>query len=634
MPPLEAVGFSPRYGRPRPLTSRVTAPPAKPSHSAASARPIKPTPLTDDLRTFTGRVDATAAVSNQKPHSFLWELKASPRRPVSQISKTRPFPRLLTPLAIFPPGTLQPLLALSLADASPRHTATATSAAAATAAAAGTATAAAATAAAAAATADTAATSAMDPSEAATADEPAVAPTLKDNEQGEPGSHDCDDGIGHCDGRSAEGETASVTVSDAAVDLDLTPLHLVNDSPRWLLFPQNSAYQPKALALPSSADDATYVEILDAMRRVKLFRGLTDAEVAAVVGLGRIKAFPRYACLTREGTLGASAVFLLAGQLLSVSAKGGPATLSPGASIDERCLIADGAREASVSALTACRVLILDREAIDPKERFRRPPVMSALEATPAYGELLRVVVGATLEALPFFSALVASRRAALAALMGVAYYPAGSVVFREGDQGTKFYIVSEGAVEIHKAAGKYTGSRIVSLVTPRNDRPWFGEVAMWLRKPRAGSALVVEDARLLVVDEVHFDDFLSMVPDFRPYLNKNHKQDASLAKQGDGGGAKSLDEIMGEQTKTAEQASVLTKWQSRGLLGKADDGKQPAAERSMYAERWERWVTTLLYMSESGSAALRDDGGGATVSFRTADYTWSPRAVRREHAH
>ena len=48
----------PRYGQPRPLTSRVTAPPAKPSHSGASARPIKPTRSLMTSTAFTGRVDA------------------------------------------------------------------------------------------------------------------------------------------------------------------------------------------------------------------------------------------------------------------------------------------------------------------------------------------------------------------------------------------------------------------------------------------------------------------------------------------------------------------------------------------------------------------------------------------------
>ena len=56
--------------------------------------------------------------------------------------------------------------------------------------------------------------------------------------------------------------------------------------------------------------------------------------------------------------------------------------------------------------------------------------------------------------------------------------------------------------------------------------RAIVGEVALWLRKPRQGSALVVSDvARLLVVDEFYFDQFLAHVPDFRPYLNKNHRQ-------------------------------------------------------------------------------------------------------------
>ena len=57
--------------------------------------------------------------------------------------------------------------------------------------------------------------------------------------------------------------------------------------------------------------------------------------------------------------------------------------------------------------------------------------------------------------------------------------------------------------------------------------------MALWLRKPRAGSAVVVSEAcKLLIVDEMHFESFLSHVPDFRPYLNKSHKQASVLKTQ------------------------------------------------------------------------------------------------------
>ena len=174
---------------------------------------------------------------------------------------------------------------------------------------------------------------------------------------------------------------------------------------------------------------------------------------------------------------------------------------------------------------------------------------------------------------------------------------------------------------------GKFSGSKVVSSIDKHAHRPWFGEVALFMRKPRAGSALIVERARLLVVDEINFDTFLAMVPDFRPYLNKNHKQPSALA--GNKKGMLTLEQSTAEEEKLKEQANVAMKWQSGSRLGgkKKDDG----AERSIFAERWERLVTSILYLYQR-KAGEGGGGGGrySTVSFKTKDYIFRPQQKRR----
>jgi CRP-like cAMP-binding protein len=294
--------------------------------------------------------------------------------------------------------------------------------------------------------------------------------------------------------------------------------------------------------------------------------------------------------------------------------------------VGESGLVADAVRDLSVSALTACKVFIVDRSALDPHgaDAWRRPPVMTALEKTDEYTELKHHVITGMLETLPFFMALVSSRRAALASLMNITYYEAGSMIFREGDQGTRFYIVSDGVVEIHKSGSKYSGSRVVSVITPTMDRPWFGEVAMWMRKPRQGSAIVGTDARLLVIEEINFDAFLNMVPDFRPYLNKNHKQ-TTVHNNVHNKDRRSLEVAQAEEQKLTEQSNVAMKWQSGGRLGSG--GKDDLQERSLYAERWERIVSAMLF--RTGHTPAGGVRAVTTVSFRTADYVYKgPRAA------
>ena len=342
--------------------------------------------------------------------------------------------------------------------------------------------------------------------------------------------------------------------------------------------------------------------------------------------------------LVREGTPGASCFVILSGSLVAFASKtASPVSLRVADTFGEAGLLADVLREHTVSAIGVCRAFVLDRSTIDPpREAWRRPEVTAALQATPEWAELRHTVTSGMLEQLPFFGQLVASRRNALAAMMTIINLEQGHVIFREGDMASKFYIVSEGAVEIHKAGGRFSGSRVVSMITSTNDRPWFGEVALWLRKPRAGSAIAVsESCRLLSVDEIHFDTFLAHVPDFRPYLNKNHKQASVLANKK---GIVSLEAAAAEDSSLGEKQNVLAQWHSGGRLGGRGGDSTDLKERSVYAERWERMVTMLLYMPLDGmalpSASARSERNPlSTVSFRTADYVHRPdtrTSVRR----
>jgi CRP-like cAMP-binding protein len=249
---------------------------------------------------------------------------------------------------------------------------------------------------------------------------------------------------------------------------------------------------------------------------------------------------------------------------------------------------------------------------------------------------------------------------------MSINIFEQGHVIFREGDQATRFYIISTGAVEIHKNAGRFAGSRVVSSVTPDIDRPWFGEVALWLRKPRgapppppprgaaaccarlccegehdpsttrarrrarrvrsccmcaAGSAVVTsETCRVLVIDEMDFDAFLAMVPDFRPYVNKNHRQVTQHTKKG---GSVTLEAAAAEEERLHTTTAVTATWQSGGRLGGRTD--LDATDRSLFAERWERIVTALLYLPGADDGERGGGGRGhSTVSFRTADYVFN----------
>ncbi|HYY94716.1 MAG TPA: DUF1003 domain-containing protein [Pyrinomonadaceae bacterium] len=113
-----------------------------------------------------------------------------------------------------------------------------------------------------------------------------------------------------------------------------------------------------------------------------------------------------------------------------------------------------------------------------------------------------------TLEAIrsvPLFASLDDETASALRALLEVEQRSAGSSLFQTGDAGDSMYLIEGGRVRIHIRDAD--GDDVTLAELARGD--FFGEMALLDGKPRSASAMVVEDARLAVLQR---DDFLAFV--------------------------------------------------------------------------------------------------------------------------
>ena len=79
--------------------------------------------------------------------------------------------------------------------------------------------------------------------------------------------------------------------------------------------------------------------------------------------------------------------------------------------------------------------------------------------------------------------------------------YPAGSVLFREGEESSAMYVVQRGEVELVRRGR--SSSRLLAVV-PAGE--FFGEMGLINGRPRAATARVRKDARLLVIDGETFE--------------------------------------------------------------------------------------------------------------------------------
>jgi CRP/FNR family transcriptional regulator, cyclic AMP receptor protein len=83
--------------------------------------------------------------------------------------------------------------------------------------------------------------------------------------------------------------------------------------------------------------------------------------------------------------------------------------------------------------------------------------------------------------------------------------FSAGEVLFREGERGEEMYVIQSGLVRVVKRVG----GEYRSLATLGRGE-FLGEMAILNGRPRTATALVLEDARCLVIDAATLEQMLT----------------------------------------------------------------------------------------------------------------------------
>jgi CRP-like cAMP-binding protein len=82
--------------------------------------------------------------------------------------------------------------------------------------------------------------------------------------------------------------------------------------------------------------------------------------------------------------------------------------------------------------------------------------------------------------------------------------FSTGTSIFKEGEVGNEMYVIQSGKVNITKKARDM--EKVLVTLGPG---AFFGEMAIINQKPRSASAVVLEDARLLVIGPKTFDTMI-----------------------------------------------------------------------------------------------------------------------------
>lgn len=115
-----------------------------------------------------------------------------------------------------------------------------------------------------------------------------------------------------------------------------------------------------------------------------------------------------------------------------------------------------------------------------------------------------------SLQNVPLFSDLDSAELEQLAGLCRHRSMPKGNVIFYEDDPGTSCYIIVSGKVKIVVTADD--GREHILGVLQEND--FFGEMSLIDGQSRSASAVVVEDAQMLMIQRDEFLKLLRSNPD------------------------------------------------------------------------------------------------------------------------
>jgi len=105
-----------------------------------------------------------------------------------------------------------------------------------------------------------------------------------------------------------------------------------------------------------------------------------------------------------------------------------------------------------------------------------------------------------------FFSELAQSEAEQLVEQSQTRSFPAGAILFSEGDQGESMYVIKEGDVKVY--ASDENGKEVILQFLRAGD--FFGELALIDDAPRSASIVTLTPVKVVVISKAAFMKFLS----------------------------------------------------------------------------------------------------------------------------
>jgi CRP-like cAMP-binding protein len=241
-------------------------------------------------------------------------------------------------------------------------------------------------------------------------------------------------------------------------------------------------------------------EIIEFLGQIPLFAELKNEDLTELCKHIKLRRFMKNSPIVRQGDKGDNFYTIVSGTAkVVVSERNGAekivGTLSTGDSFGETALIEKVPRTASIISTTNTAVFEISREGF---EKFLASNAENREKITS------KIRLGKMLLASHVFSFMSQKQISYLIKNLKPEKIKEGTVVFRQGDEGDKFYLIQEGNIHLERFDNSLKTLDII--LKPGN---FFGEMALVKNIPRTATAEAVTDSLLFTLDK---DSFCSVI--------------------------------------------------------------------------------------------------------------------------
>lgn len=309
-------------------------------------------------------------------------------------------------------------------------------------------------------------------------------------------------------------------------------LALIYNSPRAASVTAVTACQLWALGLKTfryilaTTASSKMVKRLEFLKKCPFLDPLSNEQVSKLAGALDSCTFEKGQYIVRQGDVGETFYIIEEGQVKCTQLKGNGRevellTLKSGDYFGEMSLMLNETRHANVFAVGGpVKCLCLSRSNFD----LLLGDVQNVL------AKRMRIRI---LQSVPLLSRLSEAKLSKLANVMRVQAFSDGAYIIRQGEEGSRFYIINEGEVKCTRAVSATEEEELIRLTA----QEFFGERALITNEVRRANVIACGHVECMVLERSSFQTLLEEVQDTLTEAvherdERDHKFDAAHPPQ------------------------------------------------------------------------------------------------------